>query len=132
MVNAVKILIVDDEINVLRSLERLFMDCDFDVTTSSSPIEAQQLFEEDGPFDIVLSDYMMPGMNGIELLNGIRSKSPDTVGIILSGYADMEQITKAIADGQIKHFVMKPWDNEMLIALINKEVLASTLGGVYE
>jgi DNA-binding NtrC family response regulator len=124
MANSVKILIVDDEINVLRSLARLFMDCDFEVTTSSSPFEAQQLFETKGPFDIVLSDYMMPVMNGIELLSMFHSKWPNTVGIILSGHADMAQITKAITDGRIKHFVTKPWDDESLLELMENESLS--------
>jgi CheY-like chemotaxis protein len=113
---------VDDDLNVLRSLMRLFMDCtDVEIITSSSPAEALQLFESEGPFDIVLSDYMMPVMNGIDLIARIRSRWPDTVGIILSGYADMEQITKALAEGQIRHYVTKPWDSEELVALVNNE-----------
>ena len=125
----VKVLIVDDEIYVLRSLVRLFRTCEFEVaiTSSSSPIDAYHLFETEGPFDIVLSDFLMPVMNGIDLVGRIRSKWPGTVNIILSGHADMVQINKAIAEGLIKYFVTKPWNDGDLLQLVRNEALCISL-----
>lgn len=122
MNDTVNILIVDDEINILSALLRLFFDCDFNVTTSASPQDALRLFEMEGPFDIVLSDFMMPGLNGVDFLAMVSAMCPDTICIILSGHADMPAITKAINEGYIKRFMAKPWDNNALLTMIGDEV----------
>jgi DNA-binding NtrC family response regulator len=120
MEGTVKVLIVDDEINILHALERLFSDCDFSITTVTSAKDAMLLFSSDGPYDVVLSDYLMPGMNGVDFLTWVHTMRPETVGIILSGHADMPLINKAICDGLINRFMAKPWDSEALLAMIEE------------
>lgn len=113
------ILCVDDERNVLRSLERLCMDEPYTLLTASSSAEALSLL--DSRFcPVVISDYRMPDMNGIAFLREVRRRFPDTVRIVLSGYADVATIVSAINEGEIYKFIPKPWnDDELKIAILN-------------
>ncbi|MCB0389930.1 MAG: diguanylate cyclase [Bdellovibrionales bacterium] len=108
-----KILCVDDEQEVLNSLERLLRH-DFEVTTCNHPVEALSIFENSPNFAIILSDYRMPELNGIELLTKIRQKNPTSVRAILSGQMDVKDIAEAINRAEIHRFILKPWDNEYL------------------
>ena len=108
-----KILCVDDEEEVLNSLERLLRH-DFEVTTCNNPTQALELFEKSPNFAIVLSDYRMPELNGVELLTKIKQMNPTTVRAILSGQMDVNDIAKAINRAEIHRFILKPWDNEYL------------------
>lgn len=84
-----KILFVDDETNILQGTERaLFHRSDeWEIVTSESGAEALELIEEEGDFDIVVSDMRMPGMSGLELLTEIQEKHPHIVRVVLSGHA---------------------------------------------
>jgi len=114
------ILCVDDERNVLRSLERIFIDDDYDIFTASSADEGLSILENNGPFQVVISDYRMPVMDGVEFLKEVYRRWPDTVRIVLSGYADAAAIVSAINDGQIYKFIPKPWDdNELHVTITN-------------
>jgi two-component system NtrC family sensor kinase len=114
------ILCVDDERNVLRSLERIFIDDDYDIHTATSAEEALRILENNGPFQVVISDYRMPGMGGVEFLKEVYRRWPDTVRIVLSGYADSATIVSAINEGRIYKFLPKPWnDNEIRVAVAN-------------
>jgi len=113
------LLIVDDETNVLKSLRRLLLDTDYTVLTAESGEEGLKIFE-DNEIHVVISDYRMPGMNGVEFLNKVRENSPDTIRLILSGYADVVAIVEAINEGQIYKFITKPWhDQELLTTITN-------------
>jgi len=108
-----KILIVDDEENVLRAFERTLIDENYEIENASNGPEALEklkLF----PADIVLSDYMMPGMNGLELLQQVKQLYPDTIGILITGRSDMQITIVAINKGEIFRFLLKPWDDEEL------------------
>lgn len=111
----VKILCVDDERNVLRALERIFLDDDYEIVTAGSGEEGLEIMTESGDcFQVVISDYRMPVMNGVEFLKAVYERWPDSVRIVLSGYADAGAIVAAINEGHIYKFIPKPWNDEEL------------------
>jgi len=111
---------VDDEQNVLRSLTRLFLDDPYEILTACSGAEGLLILDQCGTVPVVISDYRMPGMNGVEFLSEVRKRWPETVRIVLSGYADTGAIVSAINEGQIYRFVAKPWnDDELRITVAN-------------
>ncbi|MFA6147608.1 MAG: response regulator [bacterium] len=109
-----RILCVDDEQNVLRSLTRLFIDDPYEILTAPSGAEGLRILDQSGTVPVVISDYRMPGMSGVEFLTEVRKLWPGTVRIVLSGYADIGAIVSAINEGQIYRFVAKPWNDEEL------------------
>lgn len=116
----VKILCVDDERNVLRALERIFLDDDYEIVIANSGEEGLHAIEESGPFQVIISDYRMPAMNGVEFLKGVYERWPETVRIVLSGYADAGAIVSAINEGHIYKFIPKPWnDDELRVTIQN-------------
>lgn len=121
--NPIRILFVDDEQNVLRSLERLFLEEEYEIVTAASGQEGLETLEQSGPFQLIVSDYRMPSMNGVEFLSEVRRRWPQTERIILSGYADTAAIVAAINEGQIYKFIGKPWNDDELMLTI-KEVLS--------
>ena len=122
MGESIKLLCVDDERNVLRALERIFMDDDYEILTAASGEEGLALFADNPDIQVVISDYRMPGMNGVEFLRQVCEKYPDTVRIVLSGYADTASVVSAINEGQIYKFVSKPWSDEELRQTVAKAV----------
>lgn len=120
MTEKMRILFVDDEECVLRSVRRLFMDDDYDIITASSAQEGLKVLEEGLPVHIVVADYGMPGMNGVAFLSRVCKAWPHTVRMVLSGYADISAIMAAINDGEIYKFITKPWnDVELKVAVAN-------------
>lgn len=116
----IRILCVDDEQNVLKSLERFFIDDNYEILCAASGEEGLEIMQKVAPVQIVISDYRMPGMNGVEFLKEVCSRWPDTVRIVLSGYADTAAVVSAINEGQIYKFIPKPWDeNELRVAISN-------------
>ncbi len=81
------LLIVDDESNVLKSLKRLLFETDYRVLTADSGNEGLKTFENESSIQLVISDYRMPEMNGVEFLKRVKELYPDTIRIILSGYS---------------------------------------------
>ncbi len=90
-----RILCVDDEPNILSSLRRLFRSQGYQVSTAESGKEGLQLLESQ-PFDIVISDMRMPEMDGARFLEHVRGRWPDTLRLLLTGYADIQSILYAI------------------------------------
>lgn len=115
----IKILFVDDEEFVLNALKRLFMDDNYTILTASSGEEGLEILKKEEP-QIIISDYRMPGMNGVDFLRKAYIRKPDAVRIVLSGYADTAVIVQAINEGQIYKLIPKPWnDDELKIAISN-------------
>ncbi len=114
MEEPIRILFVDDEQSVLNIMERIFLYDDYEVITAPSGSEGLAVFEKVSPIHIVISDYRMPEMNGVEFLEKVYNGWPDTVRIILSGYADLEAVISAINRGHIYKFISKPWNNNDL------------------
>jgi two-component system probable response regulator PhcQ len=104
---ASRILLVDDEPNVLRSLSRLLKD--YQVISFTSGEEALSA-ARNRAFDLVISDYQMPGMNGVEFLTFFKAIQPDAIRMILTAYADLNAIQHAINEAEIFRFINKPWN----------------------
>lgn len=113
-----KVLFVDDEMDILNSIRRQLRRENYDVITVTSGNEALELLSKE-TFSLIVSDERMPGKSGVELLKEIKKKYPDTLRIILSGYADSKTIIDAINKGEIYRFIPKPWDIEELKETIN-------------
>lgn len=110
-----RILIVDDEVHVLGALRRLLRREGFSIEVALSgeeALEKLQAFEA----DMVISDFRMRGMNGVQLLGQIMLSAPRTVRVLLSGHADLRPCNCSQAEaGIVSHFFSKPWDNERLV-----------------
>ncbi len=120
MDNPVQILCVDDERNVLRALQRVFLDEDYTLHTALSGSEGLEILSGNPEIQVVISDYRMPEMDGVEFLREVCSRYPDTVRIVLSGYADTAAVVDAINEGQIYRFIPKPWnDDELRVTIAN-------------
>ena len=114
-----RILCVDDEKNVLRAIERIFMEEECEVVTAGSADEGLELLKRQ-PIQVVISDYRMPGKNGVEFLRDVYRNWPETIRIVLSGYADTVAVVSAINEGHIYKFIPKPWnDDELKVAIHN-------------
>jgi two-component system NtrC family sensor kinase len=118
----IRILCVDDERNILQALERSFLDDNYEIVNAGSGAEGLQALEESGPFQLVISDYRMPVMSGVEFLIEVYNRWPETVRIVLSGYADVGAIVAAINEGHIYKFIPKPWNDEELRVTIQNSV----------
>lgn len=115
------ILFVDDEANILSSLKRLFRPHGYRIFTAESGALGLEILERE-KIDLVVSDMRMPEMNGAQFLEKVRERWPDTVRILLTGYAEIGATIDAINKGQIYRYVSKPWeDND--ITLIVKHAL---------
>lgn len=108
-----KILFVDDDEKVLSAIERQFDD-DYEIDTAVGPIEGIKAVQERGPFAVVISDMRMPEMTGVEMLTKIKAIAPDTVRMMLTGFADLETTIEAINRGNIFRFLSKPCPNDIL------------------
>ena len=108
------VMIVDDEEMVLMSIRSfLNLETPYEVLTFTSPVEALDHFAR-SEVDLVISDYLMPEMDGISFLGKVRALKPDVPRIILTGYADKENAIKAINEVGLYQYIEKPWDNEDL------------------
>jgi len=126
------IVIVDDEDVVLRTLSSFFsLETNYDVHTFLSAEKALEALK-DLHVDLVISDFLMPAMNGLEFLAEVKRRYPDAVRVLLTGYADRENAIKAINEVGLFQYIEKPWDNEQLILVIknglNQRRLERTLG----
>lgn len=102
-----KILIVDDDDSFLSSMRRI-MRSHFDIVTTTDPVQALKILEHQGPFAVVISDFRMPFMNGIELFSKIHSFDKNIQRIMLTGCAELQMAIDAINHGKITAFLTKP------------------------
>ena len=116
------IVIVDDEEMVLTSLSSfLNLETEYRVESFLSPHKAIE-FVTDNEVDVVLSDYLMPEMDGISFLHEVRKVKPDVPRIILTGYADKENAIKAINEVGLFQYIEKPWDNDDLLIILRNGI----------
>lgn len=108
-----KVLCVDDEPGVLESLSRLLKK-DFEVLTSGNAEEALSEIDAHQDLAVIVSDYRMPGMNGVEFLRQARDRVPFAARTILSGQIDIKELSDAINKAEIHRFFLKPWENDYL------------------
>lgn len=115
-----KLLLVDDEERVLRALERVFRD-QYQLTLATHPLQALELLEQHR-FDVVICDQRMPAMTGVSLLREARKRSPHSVRLLLTGYADIPAIVASINEGEIHRYLHKPWDVQQLQHTVTQAV----------
>ena len=136
-----RILCVDDEINILKSLEQILFKR-FEVDTALGGIEALDMIRKSRPYAVIVSDMRMPGMTGVELLVRVKQESPDTVRMLLTGQADINDAMAAVNRGGIFRVLCKPCPSDTIIESIEaaieqhslvtaeKQLLRGTLTGV--
>jgi diguanylate cyclase (GGDEF)-like protein len=122
-----KILCLDDEPDILTALQRALKD-DFEVLIAERADEALAIASKNPDCSIVLTDYAMPEMDGLQFLRQVRNILPFATRAILSAQIDLSAVSEAINAGDIHKFFMKPWENEYLkIQMLVAHKLTSTL-----
>ena len=129
-----RILLVDDEINVLSALKRSLQRIEFDELDGERPeietfISAHQALDrvKRAPVDLILSDFRMPEMSGVEFLTEAVQSQPDVARLVLSGHADLDNVVDAINKVQIFRFIAKPWHDFELNTAIVQALAARSL-----
>lgn len=107
------LLFVDDEKNILNSLQRLFTSLKYTVLTATNGYEALNILNKVN-VDVVISDMRMPEMDGATFLCKVAIAYPKVKRILLTGYADNASVISAINDGMVDCYLSKPWKNEEL------------------
>ena len=135
-----KILFVDDEPAILHSYQR-FIGLTYELDTAQGAETGLKMLDQNGPYGVIVSDMRMPGMNGAEFLSVVRQNYPDSVRMLLTGQADMDDTIAAVNEGRIFRFLTKPCPPETLgqaldealelyrLRLAEKELLEETLKG---
>jgi two-component system probable response regulator PhcQ len=113
------ILLVDDEPQVTDALKRALRREPYEVLTATSGAAGQELLDSHR-VDVVISDEQMPGMSGSEFLSAVRKKYPHTIRMILSGQASLEAAVRAINEGEVYRFFLKPCNPTDLIFTIQQ------------
>lgn len=114
-----KIIAVDDNLLILKSLRRLFVHSQYELVIMESPLEALQYMAEHH-IDLIISDMRMPVMDGYSLLIQVKEQYPSVFRIILSGYTDEKIVFEALKHNIAKLYISKPWNDEELIKLIDQ------------
>ena len=114
--------VIDDEPMVTQSIKNfLALETDYEVLVFNSPREAIDSLR-DRPVDVVISDYLMPDLNGIEFFLKLKEFQPQATRILLTGYADKENAIKAINDVGLYQYIEKPWENDDLKLIIRNGI----------
>ncbi|MFW9879059.1 MAG: response regulator [Candidatus Thorarchaeota archaeon] len=117
-----KILIVDDEVEELKAL---FLTLEHakqfrsNITVCDDPIKALEKLQEND-YDLVLSDFKMPHINGVELLNKVKQKYPKVIRMLITAYSEFQVAKEAINEAEVHSFIEKPWYNDELRNIIHK------------
>ncbi len=121
------VLIVDDESLVTKTLSSyLQLETEYEVMAFESPLEALKAVKVKAP-DLIISDFLMPEMDGLKFLSEIKKLYPDITTILLTGYADKENAIKAINQVGLFQYLEKPWDNENLKVVIRNGIMNKDL-----
>lgn len=113
------LLLVDDEANILSALQRLFKPHGYRILTAGSGADGLEVMGRES-VDLVISDMRMPEMDGAVFLGKIARRWPDTVRILLTGYADLSNTIKAINEGHIYRYISKPWEDSDLKLCVSR------------
>ena len=121
------VVIVDDEDMVITSVRAyLNLETDYDVRGFTSPEEAVRHLETH-PVDVVISDYLMPKMNGLQLLTKAKELQPEAARVLLTGHADKQSAIQAINEVGLFQYLEKPWDNAQLLLVVNSAIERTNL-----
>lgn len=122
-----RIVLVDDEDMVTTSISAfLMLETDWDVESFTSPEAAIQHLEANVA-DVVVSDYLMPKVNGIQMLRRAKELHPAAARVLLTGHADKQSAIQAINDVGLYQYLEKPWDNSQLLLVLKSAVERTTL-----
>ncbi|RME28570.1 MAG: hybrid sensor histidine kinase/response regulator [Deltaproteobacteria bacterium] len=113
------VLLVDDEDRVLSALKRTLARHPFRVFTATCGKDGIEVLERE-KIDVVISDYMMPEMDGVEFLTRVKNGWPDVQRVMLTGHADRNAVERAVNESEIFRFLNKPWNNAQLVATIRE------------
>ena len=113
------LLFVDDEVNILSSLKRLFRPYGYRIFTAESGALGIKVMQTE-KVDLVVSDMRMPEMNGAQFLEKVRETWPETTRILLTGYSEIAATIDAINKGQIYRYISKPWDDNDIVIIIKQ------------
>jgi DNA-binding NtrC family response regulator len=114
-----KVLFVDDEVNVLSALRRSLRREPYECIFAEGPEQALELLGEQA-IDLVVSDHLMPNMDGLTFLKLVKKAYPEVLRVILTGHADLQMAIEAINEGEVYRFMTKPWnDIELKVTLKN-------------
>ncbi len=115
-----RIMVVDDEQNILNAMRRLTRkEKDWEVEFFDSSKDALQRARA-ASFELFLSDFRMPEMDGVKFLSETKELHPDAMRLILSGYTDLEALLGAINEAEIFRFISKPWQDYDLITTLKQ------------
>jgi len=116
--NKPTIMIVDDEEMVITSVKAfLQLETDYEIRGFTDPEEAAT-FAQSNPVDVAVSDYLMPKMNGIQLLAKVKQAQPEASRVLLTGHADKQSAIQAINQVALFQYLEKPWDNAQLLLVV--------------
>jgi DNA-binding NtrC family response regulator len=111
-------MIVDDEEMVITSIKAfLQLETDFELHGFTDPEQAAD-FAAKNRVDVAVSDYLMPKMNGIQLLGKVKEVQPETSRVLLTGHADKQSAIQAINQVALFQYLEKPWDNSQLLLVV--------------
>lgn len=116
-----KLLIVDDEKSIQRSIKRSFFDFPYEIYTASEAEEALSMVNEID-IDLIVSDFKMPGMDGVDFLNIVKNKFPSIIRILISGYIDKDKLMDALFQFNVTSLIPKPWNDETLHETVKKYI----------
>lgn len=138
-----RLLLIDDEARLLGALRRVLPRM-WDIVTESDPIAAVALLQSDKAFTVVMTDYKMPGLNGLQVLESAKRLVPHAIRLMLTGYADLETTLQAVNDGSVFRILTKPCDRDTVTKALQaavtqyeliqseKQLLEQTLQGTVE
>ncbi|HEX9508122.1 MAG TPA: ATP-binding protein [Myxococcales bacterium] len=112
-----RLLLVDDEENILRSIQRLLRRSDWEIETATDAETGLELLKQFHP-EVVISDFRMPVMNGVEFLSRVKLAYPRTQRIMMTGHADQHAIEAAINRSEIFRFISKPWNDSQFLVTV--------------
>lgn len=113
-----KLLIVDDKDNVQQALIRLFEDDEYEIIRAKTGRQALDLLTQHNDVGVIITDQIMPGMTGSEMLKEAQLMCPKAGRILLCGAPDRYRIQNAVNDQVVEHLVKKPWENSVLREIV--------------
>lgn len=121
------VVLVDDEEMVLTSIRAfLTLETEYNVQTFADPERAAEQLRNQRA-DVIISDYLMPKMNGIQFLARAKDLQPETPRVLLTGHADKQSAIQAINEVSLFQYLEKPWDNAQLLLVIQAAIERANL-----
>ena len=125
-----KILVVDDELVVLKSCERILVPQGYEVTTVESPVDGLKVIDE-GDYDLIITDIMMPEMDGLEFVRRVRQKNKEINIVMITGFPSQDSLKEALSL-RIVDYLPKPFSPALLQEVVGKSIAVSKSGGAPE